>query len=64
MLNKIRDNSLILQGYILFKKAYAVESLQVDNIMQNGFYLVPGDEKNMKIFAKGRLRRLEIKNNF
>jgi hypothetical protein len=41
-----------------------VEPLSFNEVIDNGFTLLPDDEKNKQIFAKARIHKLEIRNNF
>ena len=63
MLLKARDNSLILQAYIEFKKIYNIDELSFEDVINNGFRLLPDDDKNKEFFRKARLNALEVKNN-
>lgn len=64
MLKLVRDNSLIVQSYVDFKRRYKVQELTIPDMISNGFKIAADDEQSQHFLSKSKLSELKIMNNF
>lgn len=64
MIQQIRDNALLIQAYIDFKRKFEIDNIEVADLIIDGFIFKSTDQKSNQLLLKSQLDSITIKNNF